>query len=156
MPKISAGILLYKETARGLEVLLAHPGGPFWAKKDLASWTIPKGEVNPGEDLLAAARREFFEEMGSPIAGPAFVLGELKQRSGKVVHAWAVQNDFDVDSLRSNSFEMEWPLRSGKMSSFPEIDRAEWFDLGEARRRILPSQEKFLDRLVQVATPRDN
>lgn len=156
MPKISAGILVYRSTAEGIEVLLAHPGGPFWAKKDLGAWTIPKGEVNEGESLLAAAHREFHEEMGRPIDGPAHALGELKQRSGKIVHAWAVESDFDVALLHSNSFEMEWPPHSGKMSSFPEIDRAEWFDLVEGRRRILPGQQEFLDRLVAVAAQRES
>jgi len=148
MPHISAGLLLYRSTSRGLEVLLVHPGGPFWANKDLGSWSIPKGETTEGEDLLTAANREFREETGASAEGPAIALGHLRQRSGKIVHAWAVRGDFDPGQLRSNSFEMEWPRGSGEMRTFPEVDRAEWFDLTEARRRILPGQAGFLDALT--------
>jgi predicted NUDIX family NTP pyrophosphohydrolase len=150
MRKISAGILFYRQSDRGLEVLLAHPGGPFWAKKDLGAWTIPKGEVNEGEELLAAAHREFQEEMGSQVVGHLVALGELRQRSGKIVHAWAVQSEFDITQLTSSPFDMEWPRGSGKMRSFPEVDRAAWFDIPEARRRILPSQAEFLERLLKA------
>lgn len=155
MPKISAGVLLYRSTDRGLEVLLVHPGGPYWANKDLGSWSIPKGEATEGEDLLAAAHREFREETGASAEGPVFALGKLRQRSGKIVHAWAVQGDFDPHVLHSNTFELEWPRGSGEMRAFPEVDRAAWFDLTEARRRILPGQAGFLDALVdhlKVAT----
>lgn len=149
MPKTSAGLLLHRRSARGVEVLLVHPGGPFWARRDAGAWSIPKGEVGEGEDLLAAARREFREETGFPLPrGPAVALGELRQRGGKIVHAWAVQGDLDPGGLRSNTFEMEWPRGSGRTRSFPEVDRAEWFDLAEARRRILPGQAGFLDALL--------
>ena len=148
MPKISAGLLLYRLTSRGLEVLLVHPGGPFWANKDLGSWSIPKGETAEGEDLLAAAHREFCEETGTSAEGPSFSLGQLRQRSGKIIHAWAVRGDFDPRELHSNTFELEWPRGSGAMRAFPEVDRAAWFDLTEARRRILPGQAGFLDALV--------
>ena len=152
MPIISAGLLLYRNSACGLEVLLAHPGGPFWAKKDLGAWSIPKGEVLKGEDLLAAAHREFTEEMGATVDGPTIALGTLRQRSGKIIHAWAINAEFDPTQLRSNTFEMEWPRYSGKSRAFPEVDRASWFDLTEARRRILPGQAGFLDALVRQLT----
>lgn len=156
MPKTSAGLLLYRFIDRGLEVLLVHPGGPFWANKDLGAWSIPKGETAEGEDLLAAARREFYEETGSGAEGPTFALGQLRQRSGKIIHAWAVRGDFDPSGLRSNHFEMEWPPRSGEIRSFAEVDRAAWFDLAEARRRIVPGQAGFLDALLAhlEASPR--
>jgi len=149
MPVISAGLLLYRVTPRGPEVLLVHPGGPFWSGKDLGSWSIPKGEIDEGEDLLAAARREFAEETGfDPGSDEPLPLGEIRQRSGKRVHAWAVEGDADPDALRSNSFELEWPRRSGTMRSFPEVDRAAWFGLDEARRRILPAQAPLIDGLA--------
>ena len=149
MPVISAGLLLYRVTPRGPEVLLVHPGGPFWSGKDLGSWSIPKGEIDEGEDLLAAARREFAEETGfDPGSAEPLPLGEIRQRSGKRVHAWAVEGDADPDALRSNSFELEWPRRSGTMRSFPEVDRAAWFGLDEARRRILPAQAPLIDGLA--------
>lgn len=156
MPKTSAGLLLYRFIDRGLEVLLVHPGGPFWANRDLGAWSIPKGETAEGEDLLAAARREFHEETGSGAEGPTFALGQLRQRSGKIIHAWAVRSDFDPSGLRSNHFEMEWPPRSGEIRSFAEVDRAAWFDLAEARRRIVPGQAGFLDALLAhlEASPR--
>lgn len=156
MPKTSAGLLLYRFIDRGLEVLLVHPGGPFWANRDLGAWSIPKGETAEGEDLLAAARREFHEETGSGAEGPTFALGQLRQRSGKIIHAWAVRGDFDPSGLRSNHFEMEWPPRSGEIRSFAEVDRAAWFDLAEARRRIVPGQAGFLDALLAhlEASPR--
>lgn len=145
--KKSAGLLLFRETVRGLEVLLAHPGGPFFAKKDLGHWTIPKGEIDDGEDALAAAHREFREETGFDVLGPEISLGTVTQKNGKLVRAWAVCGDADCRQLRSNEFEMEWPRGSGRMQSFPEVDRAEWFDLDEARRKIKPAQAKFLDEL---------
>ena len=151
MPKTSAGLLLYRVTRRGeLEVLLVHPGGPFFAKKDLGAWTVPKGEIDPGEELLAAAHRELAEETGFTAPGPALALGTVKQKNGKIVHAWAVRGDADVSRLRSNEFELEWPRGSGRMRSFPEVDRAEWFSLDEARRRIKAAQEPFLDRLAEL------
>ncbi len=129
-------------------MLLVHPGGPFWQRKDLGAWSIPKGEAAEGEDLLAAARREFREETGSPVEGSAIPLGCIRQSGGKIVHAWAVSGDLDPRSLQSNTFEMEWPRGSGRIRSFPEVDRAAWFDLAEARLRILPAQATFLDALV--------
>jgi predicted NUDIX family NTP pyrophosphohydrolase len=148
MPKLSAGILLHRPGPRGPEVLLVHPGGPFWARKDLGAWSIPKGEISAGEDLLLAAHREFEEETGSAVDGPTIALGEIRQTSGKRVHAWAVRGDLDATQIRSNSFELEWPPRSGVLRAFPEVDRAAWFAIDEARRRILPSQAPLLDRLL--------
>jgi predicted NUDIX family NTP pyrophosphohydrolase len=149
--KRSAGILLHRRSAGGaLEVLLVHPGGPFWAKKDLGAWSIPKGEHEDGEDARAAALREFEEELGSPaVEGELVDLGEVRQKSGKVVTAWALEGDIDADGIRSNTFEMEWPPRSGKTREFPEVDRAAWFGLDEARERILPAQAPLLDRLAE-------
>jgi predicted NUDIX family NTP pyrophosphohydrolase len=145
---ISAGLLLYRIETDGVRVLLVHPGGPFWARKDLGAWSIPKGEIAEGEDPLAAARREVQEEIGLYADGPLLPLGEVRQKSGKIVHAWATHADFDPRALRSNTFEMEWPRGSGRLREFPEVDRAAWFDLAEARRRILPAQTVFLDALV--------
>jgi predicted NUDIX family NTP pyrophosphohydrolase len=155
MPKISAALLLYRSGSSGLEVLLVHPGGPFWQRKDLGAWSIPKGEVAEGEDLLAAAQRELREETGFLAAGEAIPLGSVRQPGGKIVHAWAVRGDADPRALRSNRFELEWPRGSGRMQSFPEVDRAEWFDLAEARRRILPAQASFLDALAGCYTSAD-
>lgn len=144
--------MLYRLGSSGaLEVFLVHPGGPFWARKDRGAWSIPKGEVDDGEDLLAAARREFAEETGFALAGEAVALGCVRQRSGKLVYAWAIRGDADPAQLRSNPFELEWPPRSGVMRSFPEVDRAALFDLAEARRRILPAQAEFLDRLAAAS-----
>ena len=148
VPAISAGLLLHRATERGLEVLLVHPGGPYWARKDLGAWSIPKGEADTGEDLLAVAHRELAEETGFTAEGPAIPLGEVRQRSGKIVHAWAVRSDADPAALRSNTFELEWPPKSGQRREFPEVDRAEWFGLDEARRRINPAQAELLDRLA--------
>ena len=147
MPKISAGILLYRRRDARIEVFLIHPGGPLWAKKDLGAWSVPKGEPDPGEDLFGAALREFHEETGFRISGEAVPLTARQQRSGKLVHVWAVEGDCDASSARSNRFSMEWPPGSGRMRQFPENDRAAWFDLTEARRRIWPSQLGFLDEL---------
>jgi predicted NUDIX family NTP pyrophosphohydrolase len=152
MRKTSAGLLIYRTTPGGLEVLLVHPGGPFWARRDLGAWSIPKGEVADGEDLLAAAHRELAEETGFSADGPAIPLGQVRQRSGKGVHAWAVRGDADPSHLRSNSFELEWPPGSGRSQSFPEVDRAAWFDVAEARRKIVPAQAKFLDELISRVT----
>lgn len=145
----SAGIVAFREGRNGLEVLLVHPGGPFWRRKDVGSWSIPKGEIEPGEEPLAAALREASEELGAPLAGDVLPLGGLTQKGGKRVIAFALSAAIDADAVRSNLFTMEWPPRSGRMQSFPEIDRAAWFDLPEARRRILPSQAPFLDRLEE-------
>lgn len=150
MPKAAAGLLLYRRRSSGLEVLLAHPGGPFWARKDLGAWSIPKGEIDPGEDPVAAARREFREEIGLDITGPVEPLGQRKQNSGKLVQIWAVEGDFEPGRLRSNTFEMEWPKGSGRVQLFPEVDRAGWFAMDEARRRILPGQAPFLDALAAL------
>jgi predicted NUDIX family NTP pyrophosphohydrolase len=150
MPTQSAGLLLFRRRAGALEVLLVHPGGPFWAKRDLGAWSIPKGELDAGEDPLAAARRELEEETGFRAAGPFFALGAVRQRGGKQVTAWAAEGEFDPAALRSAEFEIEWPPRSGKRRSFPEIDRAAWFGLDEARRRILPAQAPLLDRLAAL------
>jgi predicted NUDIX family NTP pyrophosphohydrolase len=145
----AAGLLVYRLTAGGPEVLLVHPGGPFWARKDLGAWSVPKGEVGPGEDLLCAAHREFEEELGARVSGPETPLGVVHQRNRKHVHVWAIRADFDPATLRSNTFELEWPPGSGKMTSFPEVDRAEWFPIAEARRRLLAAQVPFLDRLLE-------
>ena len=150
MPKKSAAVLLYRDVTGQLEVLLVHPGGPFWAKKDTGAWSLPKGEFADDEDPEAAARREFEEETGMAMVGPLLPLEPLRQRSGKVVFAWAAKGDFDVSKLESNLFSMEWPPRSGKMQQFPEVDRAEWFSLEKAREKILPGQAGFLDQLQKV------
>jgi predicted NUDIX family NTP pyrophosphohydrolase len=151
MARRSAGILLHRPGTEGTEVLLVHPGGPFWAKKDDGAWSIPKGEYDHGEDPLACARREFAEELGSlpPETGEPVELGEVRQRGGKVVSAWAVAGDLDPTAIHSNTFTMEWPPRSGQMREFPEVDRAAWFALDEARERILPAQAPLLDRLAE-------
>ena len=150
MPKRSAGLLLYKRAGAGLRVLLVHPGGPFWAKKDAGAWSIPKGEYAEGEDAFAVAAREFEEETGTRPTGEFRALGEVKQAGGKVVTAWAVEGEFDPATLKSNRFELEWPPRSGRRQSFPEVDRAEWFELDEARRKILASQSPLIDRLCDA------
>jgi predicted NUDIX family NTP pyrophosphohydrolase len=150
MKKRSAGILVYKRLSDELFLLLVHPGGPFWAKKDLGAWSIPKGEFSEAEDAFAAAIREFTEEMGVPPRGEFHPLGELVQPSKKVITAWAVEGDFDTASLKSNLFEMEWPPKSGQKKSFPEVDRAEWFVASEARGKILPGQSEFIDRLIST------
>ncbi len=147
MPKRSAGLLMYRRK-KELEVFLVHPGGPFWAEKDLGAWSIPKGEYEVDEEPLAAARREFEEETGFSAAGSFIELGELKQPSGKIVSAWAFEGDFDANDLRSNTFEMEWPPRSGQKMEFPEVDRGSWYSVEEARRRLTPSQIIFVDRLL--------
>jgi predicted NUDIX family NTP pyrophosphohydrolase len=147
--KRSAGILLHRRRDGEREVLLVHPGGPFWAKKDLGAWSIPKGEHEEGEDAQACAIREFTEETGSaPMPGELDDLGSIKQKAGKVVQAWALEGDIDAASVRSNTFSMQWPPRSGRMQDFPEVDRAEWFSLEAARERINPAQAEFLDRLT--------
>jgi len=145
--KRSAGILLYQKEAGVLHVLLVHPGGPFWAKRDLGAWSIPKGEYEPPEEAETAARREFAEETGLALTCPLVDLGEARQPSGKRIAAFAADMPFDIMALKSNLFEMEWPPKSGRTQSFPEIDCAAWFAMDEARRRILPGQVTFLDRL---------
>jgi predicted NUDIX family NTP pyrophosphohydrolase len=145
--RVSAGILLYRRRP-GLEVLLAHPGGPLFARKDAGHWTIPKGEVEPGEELLAVARREFEEETGHPPPdGATIELGSIVQKGGKVVHAWAIEGDLDPANAVSNSFELSWPPGTGLRQLFPEIDRVEWFNLNEARRRVKETQIPLIDRL---------
>ncbi len=148
MPKTSAGILLYRRREGLLEVFLVHPGGPYWARKDDGAWSIPKGEFSPGEDPLEAARREFEEETGSPCHGDFVPLGAVRQPGGKIVHAWAVLGDADADSIRSNTFEIEWPPRSGRCQRFPEIDRAGWFTLEQAEKKILKGQRELLGQLA--------
>jgi predicted NUDIX family NTP pyrophosphohydrolase len=146
----SAGLLLYRTDRDGVKVLLGHMGGPYWASKDARAWTIPKGEYGPDEDSLATARREFEEELGSPpptTAAPC-LLGEVRQSGGKMVTAWALEADFDISSAHSNTFELEWPPRSGRMQTFPEIDRVAWIDLDAAREKIVAGQAPFLDRLA--------
>jgi predicted NUDIX family NTP pyrophosphohydrolase len=147
---VSAGLLLYRLHRGILQVLLVHPGGPFWARKDEGAWSIPKGEIGPGEVPEDAARREFTEETGFPATGDLLPLGHIKQRGGKTVHAWALAGDCDPAAFRSNTFELEWPPRSGKMAEFPEADRAAWFSIGEAREKILESQAEFLVRLERA------
>ncbi len=150
MPRTSAGFLLYRLTDHGPEVLVVHPGGPFWTNKDAGAWSIPKGEYGDDEDPQAAARRELAEELGSlPALGEPIDLGEVKQPGGKIVHAWAAEGDFDPATLHSNTFEMQWPPRSGQMQEFPEVDRAEWFTPDEAREKINPAQAAFIDRLLE-------
>jgi predicted NUDIX family NTP pyrophosphohydrolase len=141
---------MYRRRDGVLEVLLVHPGGPFWAKKDLGAWTIPKGEVAEGEDELTTAQREFEEETGLRAEGPFHPLGSVRQKAGKVVHAWAFEGDGDPATIRSNTFEVEWPPGSGQLRTFPEVDRADFFGLEEARRRINPAQVELLDALEQT------
>jgi predicted NUDIX family NTP pyrophosphohydrolase len=145
--KISAGILLYRIRDHALQVFLVHPGGPYWARKDEGAWSIPKGEVAEGTDPLATANIEFQEETGSPLQGQLIALEPLEQPSGKLVHAWAVEGDIDPASIRSNTFALEWPPRSGRTQKFPEVDRADWFDLATARRKLLAGQQGFLAQL---------
>lgn len=145
--KRSAGILLYRRTAGELQVLLAHPGGPFWTKRDVGAWTLPKGEIDEGEDPYAAARREFTEETGFELGDAGTALAPVRQPSGKVIHAWAIEGDCDASRARSIVFTMEWPPKSGKEEAFPEIDKVEWFSIAEAQRRILPGQAPFLAQL---------
>jgi predicted NUDIX family NTP pyrophosphohydrolase len=151
MSGYSAGILLHRLRDGAREVLLVHPGGPAWAKRDIGAWSIPKGEYNSREDPLAAARREFEEELGTaPPEGPVDDLGEVRQKSGKRVRAWALAGDLDVAGVHSNTFELEWPPQSGKMIEIPEVDRAEWFALDVAREKINPAQVALLDRLEDI------
>jgi predicted NUDIX family NTP pyrophosphohydrolase len=149
--KRSAGLLLYRRSrGGGVEVMAVHMGGPFWARKDEGAWSIPKGEHEPGEDSLTVARREFAEEIGQEVpSGPMVELGEVRQSGGKVVTAWALEADIDVTRIESNTFEIEWPPRSGRMQEFPEADRAEWFDIETARRKLVKGQVPLLDALLE-------
>jgi len=149
MAKRSAGILMYRRRTVSFEVLLVHPGGPYWAKKDAGAWSIPKGEYEADEDALAVARREFEEETGARPEGDFISLGEVRQ-SAKTVSAWAVEGDFDVATLKSNLFELKWPPKSSRVRSFPEVDRAQWFDPAAAKRMILRGQIGFIDRLAAL------
>ena len=152
--RVSAGLLMFRRKNNALEVLLVHPGGPFWAKKDDAAWSIPKGEAAPGEDLLTRAQFEFEEELGVRLQGDWIPLGSIKQKGGKTVHAWAFEGDLpEAFQLKCNTFEMEWPPRSGKMREFPEVDRAEFFRLEIARRKINSAQVAFFDRLAAMLHP---
>jgi predicted NUDIX family NTP pyrophosphohydrolase len=150
MAALSAGILLYRRANGALQVLLVHPGGPFWRNKDDGAWSIPKGERAPGEEAEATARREFLEELGTSPTGPLVPLGSIRQRGGKQVEAFALQGDLDVERIAGNSFEIEWPPRSGRRQSFPEVDRAAWFSPQEARRKINEGQRPFIDRLEEL------
>ena len=148
MTQRSAGILLYRYQDDTLEVLLVHPGGPLWKHKDLGAWSIPKGLFEVTEDALDAAKREFVEETGFEINGAFISLGEIRQPSNKIVHTWAIEGNLDATRISSNSFTMEWPMRSGHIREFPEVDRGEWFDLQTARKKIYEGQAPFLDRLI--------
>ncbi|HEX9980960.1 MAG TPA: NUDIX domain-containing protein [Flavobacterium sp.] len=148
--KQSAGILLYKRSNNSLLFLLAHPGGPFWKNKDSGSWSIPKGEFTDDEDPLDAARREFTEEIGTVLNGNFLELTPVKQKSGKTIYAWAAEGDLDPEKIISNIFEMEWPPKSGKMQSFPEIDRAGWFPEAEALQKINPAQADFIRQIKEI------
>ncbi len=150
MGKTSGGLLLYRRRAGKWEVLLAHPGGPFWARRDEGAWSLPKGELDEGEEPLAAAVREFEEETGQAPGGPFLALGSVRQKAGKVVHGWAFEGDLDPTGFRSATFQMEWPRGSGRMAEFPEVDRVEFFRLDEARRRLNPAQTVFIDRLERA------
>ncbi len=150
MPRRSAGILLYRSTGGVPEVLLVHPGGPFWAKRDAGAWSIPKGEHDDEEDPRACSLREFEEELGSPPPeGELVALGEVTQRNRKVVAAWALEGDLDPEAIRSNTFELQWPPRSGRMQEFPEVDRAAWFTAELAREKLIPAQAELVERLLE-------
>ncbi len=150
MAKTSAGIMLFRGRGPSLEILLVHPGGPFWAKRDEGAWSIPKGEYHRDEDALRAAQREFEEELGIPCPSTVLIdLGQVTQSNAKQVVAWAVEGDFDPADLQSNVFEMEWPPHSGRSEKFPEVDKAQWFLLGQATSKILPAQRSFLERLAE-------
>jgi predicted NUDIX family NTP pyrophosphohydrolase len=150
MPRVSAGLLMYRNDAGKLQVLLAHPGGPYFANKDAGVWTIPKGEVEPGEDLLETAKREFEEETGITPSGPFLALTPVKQKGGKIVYAWAFKGDCDPSGIVSNTFTMEWPPKSGRQMPFPEIDRADFFDVATAMRKIKAGQEALIEELTRI------
>jgi predicted NUDIX family NTP pyrophosphohydrolase len=151
MPPISAGLLVYRVRESRLQVLLVHPGGPYFKNKDDGAWSIPKGEIGEGEDLLECAKRELLEEVGAVATGIFIPLTQVKQKGGKIVHAWAVQGDVDPSTVVSNTFKMEWPPKSGQMAEFPEIDRAEFFDLPTARQKINAGQVGLIDQLEEIA-----
>jgi predicted NUDIX family NTP pyrophosphohydrolase len=150
MPKRSSGILMFRRAGAGIELLLVHPGGPFWAKRDWGAWSIPKGEYADGEDALAAARREFEEETGACPQGDFLPLGEIVQPGRKIVTAWGVEGEFDPATLKSNRFELQWPPNSGRKAWFPEVDRAAWFSPADAKRKILSGQSEFITRLLEA------
>lgn len=150
MAKTSAGILMYRRRASGLEVLIVHPGGPFWKNKDAAAWSIPKGEFLPGENPLEVARREFKEELGRAASGKFTELRPVFQAGGKIVYAWAVEGDLDPGKIKSNEFDLEWPPRSGRYIKVPEVDRAEWVDLTTARQKLIVAQTGFVDQLEEM------
>jgi predicted NUDIX family NTP pyrophosphohydrolase len=145
----SGGILLFRYVEGELRVMLVHPGGPFWTKKDEGAWSIPKGIIEENEEALQAARREFKEETGFGVVGDFIELGTLKQPSGKIVHAWALESELDVKDVRSNTFKLEWPKNSGNVKEYPEIDKAQWFDVNQAKKKILKGQAEFIDRLIE-------
>lgn len=154
-PNVSAGLLLFRRTHGALEVFLAHPGGPFWKNRDAGAWTIPKGEVDEGEEPLATARRELEEETGLTPEGPFIELGTVRQKAGKTVHAWACEGDADPETVQSNVMRTEWPRGSGKWLTFPEVDRCAWFDPATAREKINPAQVELIDHLeAHLASPR--
>lgn len=153
MPRISSGLLMYRRKPVGLQVLLVHPGGPFWKNKDDGAWSIPKGEVCEGEGLLACAQREFQEETGFMPSGNYLELKPIKQKSGKIVHAWAFEGDCDPAAIKSNTFKIEWPPKSSKWITIPEVDRAEFFDILTAKQKINPAQADFLDQLTALLKP---
>ncbi len=150
MPKMSAGLLMYRRRRRILEVFLVHPGGPFWSKKDAGAWSIPKGEYAAGEDPFEVAKREFREETGFEASGGFFPLTPRKQPSGKIITAWAFEGDCDASAVKSNTFSMEWPPRSGRQQEFPEVDRAGWFTLPDAKQKIIKGQSGFIEELSQI------
>jgi predicted NUDIX family NTP pyrophosphohydrolase len=154
MPRTSAGVLLYRRRGSGVEVLIGHMGGPFWARKDDAAWSLPKGEYGPGEEPFGVALREFEEELGVPVPAEDFLpLGEVRQSGGKVLTAWAAEGDLDADAARSNTFTLEWPPRSGRFEDFPEIDRAAWVPVDVARTKLVRGQVPLLDRLLAALPP---
>jgi predicted NUDIX family NTP pyrophosphohydrolase len=148
--KRSAGIILYRKRNGIIEIFLVHPGGPYWAKKDQGSWSIPKGEYQDGEEALDAARREFLEETGAAVSGPFLPLVPVRQPSGKIISAWAAEGEFDPAGLRSNSFTLEWPPKSGITQNFPEVDRGAWFSLAEAREKLSPGQVPLLQGIADL------
>jgi predicted NUDIX family NTP pyrophosphohydrolase len=150
MPLRSAGILAYRRKRGAIEVLLVHPGGPFWRNKDLGAWSIPKGEYGPDEEPVDVARREFREELGAELDGDLFLLGDVRQRGGKTVTAFAIEANIDIQNIASNAFEIEWPPRSGRRQAFPEVDRAAWFNLAAARAKINAAQRAFLEQLEAI------
>jgi predicted NUDIX family NTP pyrophosphohydrolase len=149
--KQSAGLLIYRKSNSAIEVLIVHPGGPFWAKKDKAAWSLPKGEFEENEDTLTTAKREFKEELGhEPPEGEYIEIGSVKNKSGKVIHGWTVEGDVDVSMIKSNTFKMEWPPKSGQHQEFPEVDKAGWFSLEKAKEKLNPAQAEFIDRLAET------